>query len=191
MAADNFLFFPDKAKGGMLSSANAKPEGESTDDVFSKKKAVEIKSFSFSVSQAQTAGSATGGASAGKAKFEKIVIVKDVDQSSAPLFGGCVAGAHFPSMMIVVRKPGGSNLLYLQYVFLQVFVTKIAWSGGGGEANPEENIEFVFGAMGMQYIQQKGDGQAGEKRIGYWSVTSNAPNMVVPAGNQAPPWMDA
>jgi type VI secretion system secreted protein Hcp len=189
MAKDNFLWFPAAATGGLLSSAATKPEGESTDDFFSKKKAVEINSFSFSVAQATTAGSATGGASAGKAKFEKIVIEKDVDQASAPLYGACVAGAHFPSLMIIIRKPGGTNLLYLQYVFLQVYVTKVGWSGGGGEENPKEAIEFVFGAMGMQYIQQLGSGQIGKKQIGLWSATNNDNSLTVPMGTQAPPWM--
>jgi len=190
MAKDNFLYFPDAAKGGQISSLAAKPEGESTDDYMSKKKAVEINSFQFSVTQATTAGSGTGGASAGKAKFEKIVVEKDVDRASAPLFGAHVAGAHYPSIMIISRKPGGSLLMYLQFAFMQVFVTKIGWSGGTGEENVKESVEFVFGAMGMQYTQQKGDGTAGQKRIGQWSTTENANTMGNPMGWQAPNWLD-
>jgi type VI protein secretion system component Hcp len=80
--------------------------------------------------------------------------------------------------------------MYLQFAFMQVFVTKIGWSGGTGEENVKENVEFVFGAMGMQYTQQKGDGTAGQKRIGQWSTTENANTMGNPMGWQAPNWLD-
>ena len=74
--------------------------------------------------------------------------------------------------------------------FLQVFVTKVGWGGGGGEENPKENIEFVFGAMGIQYIQQLGTGAEGKKMIGLWSASTNTPTLNVPAGTAAPPWLD-
>jgi len=190
MAKDNFLFFPAAATGGLLQGKAAQPEGESTDDWFAKHKAVEINSFGFGVAQAETGGSGTTGSSAGKAKFEEIQIEKDVDQASAPLFGACTAGAHYPSLMLVIRKAGGANLLYLQFVFMQVFVTGISWSGGGGEENPKETIKFKFGAMGIQYIQQLSTGGEGKKMSGSWSTTTNQPTLDVPGGSAAPPYLD-
>src|ERR1035438_296818 len=92
MAADNFLWFPDPASGGLLTSGADKPQGASNDEWFSKKGAVELASFGFGVAQADTSGSGTSGASAGKAKFEEFTIEKDVDQASAPLFGACAGG---------------------------------------------------------------------------------------------------
>ena len=189
MAKDNFLYFPAAATGGLLSTKAAQPEGESTDDWFSKKKAVEVNSFSFGVAQAETGGSGTTGSSAGKAKFEEIQIEKDVDQASAPLFQACTAGAHYPSLMLIIRKAGGQNLLYLQFVFMQVFVTGVSWSGGG-EENPKETIKFRFGAMGIQYIQQLGTGGEGKKMIGSWSTSTNQPTLDVPNGAAAPPYLD-
>ena len=64
MAADNFLWFPTAAKGGLLSDKARQPEGESTDEIFGPKgkKALELKSFKFGVEQAETTGSGTGGA---------------------------------------------------------------------------------------------------------------------------------
>jgi type VI secretion system secreted protein Hcp len=188
MAADNFLWFPDAATGGAWVKGKAtKPEGETTDDRFKDKKALEILSFSFGVSQAETTGSGTTGASAGKAKFEEFTIEKYVDQASAPLYNACTGGAHFPSVVLAIRKAGGDPLLYLQYIFRQVFVTNIAWSGGGGEEGFKETIKFKFGAMGIQYIQQKPDGTQGTKMSAAWSTTSNTASLNVPGLTVPPP----
>jgi type VI secretion system secreted protein Hcp len=186
MAADNFLWFPSPASGGLLTGKATQPEGESTDDWFSKKKAVELASFGFGVAQADTSGSGTSGASAGKAKFEEFTVEKDVDQASAPLFQACTAGAHYPSIVLIVRKPGGQNLLYVQFIFRQVFVTGVNWSGGGGEENPKESIKFKFGAMGIQYVQQLATGGEGTKMVGWWSAITNQPTSDV-VGLPSPP----
>jgi type VI secretion system secreted protein Hcp len=194
MAADNFLWFPDSASGGLLQQFNqkaSKPEGETTDTWFSQKKALEVKSFSFGIAQAHTAGSASGGAGAGKATFETFKVVKNVDLASVPLYGACVAGAHFPSVMLVVRKAGGSNLLYIQYIFRMVFVTNITWDGGSGSDEPwTENVEFKFGAMGIQYIQQKADGTEGTKMQGMWATVNNKPTLDVVGLSGAPSFLD-
>jgi len=190
MAKDNFLYFPAAAVGGLLQGKSTQPEGESTDDWFSKHKAIEINTFKFGVAQAETTGSGTTGSSAGKAKFAEFEIEKDVDQSSAPLFGACTAGAHYPSLMLVIRKAGGANLLYLQYIFMQVFVTGISWSGGGGEENPKETIKFKYGAMGVQYVQQLATGGEGTKMSGAWSTTTNQPKLEVPGGSSPPSYLD-
>ena len=105
---------------------------------------------------------------------------KVVDLASVPLYNACTAGAHFPSVMLAIRKAGGSNLLYLQYIFRMVFVTSINWSGGGGEEAPRESVKFKFGAMGIQYIAQKADGTEGTKMQGMWNTTTNTPSLDVP-----------
>jgi type VI secretion system secreted protein Hcp len=189
MAADNFLWFPEPAKGGLLTGKSAQPEGETTDTWFKKKKALEIKSFSFGVAQAETSGSGSTGAGAGRAKFEEFGIEKGVDLASVPLYNACTAGAHFPSVMLVIRKAGGSNLLYIQYVFRMVFVTNISWNGGSGEEAPGETVKFKFGAMGIQYIQQKADGTEGTKIQGLWSTTTNKPSLDVDGLGAAPPFL--
>lgn len=189
MAADNFLWFPDAAVGGLLTGKSTKPEGETTDGWFSKKKALEVLSLQFGVSQAETTGSGSTGAGAGKAKFDEFTIEKFVDLASVPLYQACAAGAHYPSVMLAVRKAGGSNLLYLQYIFRMVFVINIGWSGGDGEAAPKETIKFKFGGMGIQYIQQKADGTEGTKMQGLWSTTTNKPTLDVTGLSAAPPFL--
>lgn len=189
MAADNFLWFPKAATGGLLTGKSSQPEGETTDAWFSGKKALEVLSFQFGVTQAETTGSGSTGAGAGRAKFDEFSIEKNVDLASVPLYNACTAGAHFPSVMLAIRKAGGSNLLYLQYIFCQVFVTNISWQGGSGEEAPKESIKFKFGAMGIQYIQQTAAGKEGTKMTGLWSTTTNTPTLEVPGLPAPPPFL--
>jgi type VI secretion system secreted protein Hcp len=195
MPADNFLWFPSAATGGLLTQAgyNAdKPKGETTDAYFVKQNALEVLSFSFGVSQAETTGSASTGAGAGKAKFEEFSIEKAVDLASVPLYVACAAGAHFPTVNLAIRKAGGSQLLYLQYIFRMVFVTNISWSGGGGDEAPKETVKFKFGAMGIQYLQQTSTGAVDPKgkMIGWWSTTSNQPTYKVAGLSDTPTFLE-
>ena len=189
MACDNFLWFPEAATGGLLKSGSDKPKGESTDKWFNHMNALEFLSISFGVSQAETTGSGSTGSAAGKAKFEEFTVEKFVDLASVPLYVACCAGAHYPSVMLAIRKAGGSNLIYVQYVFRRVFVTGINWSGGGGEEAPKETIKFKYGAMGIQYVKQLPTG-AGDKPItAFWSAVNNKPTLDVTGLGGAPPFI--
>ena len=179
MPSNNFMWFPDSAKGGLLKGNSAKPEGETADAWFSKKKALELMEFTFGLEQADTTTSGSSGSGGGKVKFNEFEIKKGVDLASVPLYQACAAGAHFPSVMLAILKPGGERLLYIQYIFCQVFVTNISWSGGGGEEAPSESVKFKFGALGVRYVQQLPNGQAGKPMEGAWSVVTNEPSLVV------------
>jgi type VI secretion system secreted protein Hcp len=189
MACDNFIWFPTAATGGLLSDAATKPQGETQDKWFSTKGALELLSFSFGAAQAETTGSASSGAAAGKAKFNEFSVEKFVDLASVPLYSACAAGAHYPSVCLAIRKAGGSNLLYLQYIFRMVFVTGINWSGGGGEEAPKETIKFKYGAMGIQYVRQLSTGAAGTPTQVMWSIVTNKPTMDVPGLSAAPQFL--
>ena len=193
MASDNFIWFPEAAKGGNLSDKAVKPQGETSDNWFKPLGGLECLSVTFGVSQAETTGSAASGSGAGKAKFEEFTIEKYVDLASVPLYNACTAGAHYPTVMLANRKAGGSQLLYLQYAFRMVFVTSINWSGGGGEEAPKETIKFKFGTMGIQYIRQKADGSGGVPITAAWSTALNKPTLSMPAdmGGAEPKYLDA
>ena len=110
--------------------------------------AFEIKDFSFGVENPTTIGSATGGAGAGKIKFNEFQIKKISDSASPAFFKNCCAGAHYETVVIEMREAGGdSNSVgdpHLQFRFDTVFTTKIDWSAEG----PEESITFVYGKLG-------------------------------------------
>ena len=42
----------------------------------------------------------------------------------------------------------------LQFRFKEVYTTQQPWSGGTGNNAPQENVGFVYGAMGVQYQNQ-------------------------------------
>jgi len=100
--------------------------------------------------------------------------------ASVPLYQACCAGAHYPTVGLAIRKAGGENLIYAQYIFRQVFVTSINWNGGQGEEAPKETVKFKYGAMGIQYVRQLATGLAGTPIQALWSNITNKPELVVP-----------
>ena len=133
----------------------------------------EIKSWSFGVENPTTIGSATGGAGAGKIKFNEFQITKKSDSASPSFFLSAATGSHYKTVTIEMRKAGGdpksTGKPFLTYKFGTVFTTKINWSGPGDEG-PEESITFVYGQLAIQYQPQKSDGSS---VIGCWDVVRN------------------
>ena len=181
MACDNFMQFAEAAVGGNLGAGATKPVGETQDP--NHVGWLEIKTFEFGAENPTTIGSATSGAGAGKFKLNPFKITKDVDKSSPALYVACAAGAHYPTVFLNIRKAGGAQVDYLVYCFRMVFVTNISWSGGGGEENPEESVEFVYGAMGVKYMQQGSDGTMSVSGLAEWSQVTNKPNLGISKGD--------
>ena len=178
MAVDAFLSFAAPKQGPKL-------VGETQDTFFSKQTAFEISEFSFGEENATTIGSSTGGAGAGKAKFNPFKIKKPVDSASPNFFIASASGVHYPTATLSVRKAGGaggksSGAPYLIFTFKMVFVTNIDWTGPGDEA-PEEEISFVYGALQISYSKQKADGSIdGSPTITSWSQVLNQASFEVP-----------
>lgn len=182
MACDNFLTFLGAATGGNLSDSAKQPIGETQD--INHQGSLEVKSFEFGAENPTTIGSGTGGAGAGKVKFQNFKVTKEVDFSSAPLYQALAAGAHFPGVALQIRKSGGDQNDYLVYLFKMVYVTSISWSGGGGEEAPEETVEFVYGALGVKYVPQtSAGGQGTAKTFAYWSQVTNTQTLSVPGNS--------
>jgi type VI protein secretion system component Hcp len=82
-AVDAFIWFESPPGDGMQ-----EVRGETKDDVYlgNKSAAFEIKDFSFGVENPTTIGSATGGAGAGKIKFNEFTIKKTSDSASPAFF---------------------------------------------------------------------------------------------------------
>jgi type VI protein secretion system component Hcp len=172
MAVDAFIFFT-------ANKADQQVKGETIDDFFAKKKAFEIKEFSFDIENPATVGSATGGAGGGKTKFNEFTIKKTTDSASPLFFKNACAGAHYKNAVIAVRKSGAetssAGAPFLCYEFQWVFATKIEWSGPGDEG-PEESITFAYAVLGIKYRRQAADGSLTEDaaRIIGWDQRTNA-----------------
>jgi hypothetical protein len=70
--------------------------------------AFEIKDFSFGVENPTTIGSATGGAGAGKIKFNEFSIGKAVDIATPALWRSAISGSR-PRYGIVITMPTGTS----------------------------------------------------------------------------------
>ena len=137
-----------------------------------------VDSFSFGVENPTTIGSATGGAGAGKIKFNEFQIKKTTDNASPVFFKQAAVGAHYKKAVLTLRKPGDAKP-YMTYTFETVFITKIDWSGPGDEG-PEESITFVFGKLVVQSDGTNADGKAAKVMSGWNQVTNKSDDVVTP-----------
>lgn len=111
----------------------------------------EIKDFSFSVENPTTIGSATGGAGAGKIKFNEFTIKKTADAATPLLFRNCAAGAHYSKVTITLRKAGGSTAATLTLGTVHVSALKYIPS-----ANPQDAVEEVTVVAGEVKVEVAG-----------------------------------
>jgi len=169
MAFDAFLMFD----GGPTPV-----QGESTDPTF--KNAIELKSFSFGAENTISVGSATGGAGAGKARFNELQIAKLSDSTSPVLFQMLAMGQHFKTATLSIRKAGDRTkgaAAYERFTFSMVFVSKISVAGSSGDDVPTENVVLTYGALKWEYSRQDPTGNLTPVPPTQWSVITNSPTM--------------
>ena len=190
MAADNFLWFPEPAKGGSAAQVRpAQPEGETTDTWFSKKKALEVLSFSFGVSQAETTGSGSTGAGAGKAKFEEFTHRKVRGSGQCAAVQRLHGGRALPQ-----RDAGDSQGRRQQPALLAVHLPH-----GLRHQHQLERRRRRRSAQRDRQVQVRRDGhsvhpaEGGRNRRhqdpGLWSTTTNKPILDVAGLGAAPPFL--
>jgi type VI secretion system secreted protein Hcp len=172
MSFDAFLVIPT-GSGPAIS-------GETVTDkyfasAFGKAAVIALSSFDFSAENPTTIGSASGGAGAGKAKFNELAITKKVDKSSPGLFAALATGGHFGSVQLYLRRSGADGKPYLAYEFQLVSVTKVDWTGSDGDDAPSEAVTFVYGALQVAYKTQNPDGSLGSATKTSWSQVTNSP----------------
>lgn len=121
--------------------------------------------------------------------FGAFTITKAMDSASPMLYRALCEHAprtrsekpkRIPSAMIAMRKPGGRYLLYIQFIFRDLFITDIDWDGGGGEQAPTETVKFVFNALGFQYLSQSVEGAyAGARNQWSWNIPANSSSLAI------------
>jgi type VI secretion system secreted protein Hcp len=170
MAVDAFLQFTETGATGVVLN------GETRDKEMGQKTPVpfEIQDWKFAVSNIPNIGSASGGAGAGKAKFEPFTVKKTIDTSSPQCFFTCCVGGHFKLVKLFVRKAGGtatqSGTTYLQFDYKLVAVSAISWSNGDV---PTEDITFEYGALKFKYVPQDSTGKLGTPIETQWDQITN------------------
>src|SRR5262245_60253892 len=124
---------------------------------------IEVFSFSWGASNPTTVGTTSSGLSAGKVSMSSFNIMKKQEVSSCKLFAQCCAGNHYDKATVEMRKAtgiDGGQKTFMKYIFSNVFVESIQWSGStGGDDTPTESVSFAYAKVEMEYYKQdmKGD----------------------------------
>lgn len=170
MAFDAFLTFD--------TGTTTPVQGESLDPAF--KNAIELESFTFGTENTLSLLSATGGAGAGKTRFDDMQITKLSDTASPILFQMLTTGQHFKTATLSIRKSGGQakpGAAYERFTFYMVFVTKISVAGRSGDDMPTETVVLTYGALKWEYSRQDPAGTLTPVPPTQWSVLTNSTNM--------------
>jgi type VI secretion system secreted protein Hcp len=118
----------------------------------------EIEVLSFSWGASNTGGAATGGGGgAGKATFQDLMIVHNIDKASPRLLEACATGQHLKDATITHRKAGKGQQEFLIVKMNDVIITAV--SHGGGTSQPAaETLSLAFSKVDFEYRPQKQDG---------------------------------
>jgi type VI secretion system secreted protein Hcp len=172
MAVDAFLQFTKTGATGIVLN------GETRDQAMGKMSPVpfEILEWKLAVTNPVNIGSATGGAGAGKVKFEPFSVKKNIDTASPLCYLTCCAGGHFDAVSLMLRRSGGnaqqSGDIYVQFDFRMVVVAQIAWSHGDV---PTEDVNFEAGAVKFRYWPQLSTGAKDSTAVeGMWNQITNS-----------------
>jgi type VI secretion system secreted protein Hcp len=103
---------------------------------------IEVSSFSFGQSNTSTIGSATGGAGAGKVKFNEFTIKKTTDKASPVFFKAFHSGQHDSCTVNFDRQNTSETQPFMTFHMENVMISSYHVSSGGDR--PTESISFNF-----------------------------------------------
>jgi type VI secretion system secreted protein Hcp len=166
------IFTPTASKAAMdMFLEIAGVEGESNDK--NHKDDIDVLAWSWGMSQSGSTH-VGGGSGAGKASFKDLSITKYVDKSTPKLMTAISTGSHYNSVVLTVRKAGGTALEYYIIRMENVIVTGLSTGGSGGEDRLTENVTFNFAKVEVNYTPQDESG-APEAQVDFkWDIALNA-----------------
>ena len=129
-------------------------KGESQDDKH--KDEIEVLSFSWGVMNPAVVSGGGGGA-AGKATFQDLSLVRNLDKASPLLLKACATGTHIKDAIITHRKAGKGQQEYLIVKLNDVIITGVTHSGAAGQPYAE-SVTLAFAKVNLDYKPQKADG---------------------------------
>ena len=126
-------------------------KGESLDAKH--KDEIEILSFSWGVTNSGSAATGSG-AGSGKATFQDLVVVHNIDKASPELMRACATGTHLKEATITHRKAGKGQQEFLIIKMNDVIITGVQH----GSETPSETVNLTFAKVDLEYKPQKPDG---------------------------------
>jgi len=143
-------------------------KGESKDS----KHAGEIDVVSWSWGVSQTGSVAYGGGGgAGKAAFQDITFLHNVDAASPVLMTACATGEHIPEAILIARKAGKSPQEYIIIKMNDILITSVQPSGSS--EHPVESVSMSYSKVALEYKPQKADGTLDAGIFFKYDVKSN------------------
>jgi type VI secretion system secreted protein Hcp len=129
-------------------------KGESLDAKH--KDEIEVLSFSWGVTNAGVKAPG-GGGGAGKATFQDLSIVHNIDKASPKLLEACATGAHLKEGTITQRKAGKGQQEFLIIKMNDIIITGVALGAAAGQPG-SETVSLAFAKVALEYKPQKPDG---------------------------------
>ncbi len=129
-------------------------KGESLDAKH--KDEIEVLSFSWGVTNAGSTGPG-GGAGTGKATFQDLSIVHNIDKASPKLLEACATGLHLKDATITHRKSGKGQQEFLVVKMNDIIITAVTHGGTAGQP-AAENVSLAFAKVDFEYRPQRPDG---------------------------------
>ncbi len=130
-------------------------KGESLDAKH--KDEIEVLSFSWGVTNSAVIGPGGGGGGAGKATFQDLSIVHNIDKATPQLLRACATGTHLKDATITHRKAGKGQQEFLIVKMNDVIITGVSHAGASGQTG-SETVSLAFAKVDLEYRPQKADG---------------------------------
>jgi len=144
--------------------------GEST--VVGHEGELDVVAWSWGVTHAG-APPAGGGAGAGKATFQDLLVTTRISKASPPLFLACATGRHLRTAKLSgVRDSGGPARDVLRYELDDVTVTSVQ-HGDNEESMPTERLALRYSKLRVTYVPQTATGAPGPAVTAGFDVKAN------------------
>ena len=158
-------------------------QGETTDSKHSAEKAIEVSSWSHTITQPKSAtASNAGGHSAERTEHGEMVFTKDIDKASAKLWQASSAGTVYNDVIIYFyRALGGKNststsvtrVNYLKIELKNVLVSSVAANVASGSDLPTETFGLKYSAVKWTYVRSTVEGGQETGATGMWNLKTN------------------
>lgn len=123
---------------------------------------IELQSFAWGNSNAETQGGASGIAS-GKVTFQDFQFTSPASKAGPQLMLHCATGKHIPRAIMTGRKESGrAPQEYVKITLEDVLVTSYLSNGSSGDGGaPMDAASLRFGKIEVEYREFKADGSIG------------------------------
>jgi type VI secretion system secreted protein Hcp len=130
-----------------------------------------VVSFEHGGQQGSVGGTSGGGS--GKVRLGELVVKKQVDSASAPLFLALASGRHIPKAILTVRRSGKVPVEILKITLTDVMVSSL--KHGATTTSDSEEISLNFAKIELDYKPVKSDGAPGTLIKAGWDLKANRP----------------